>query len=127
MSRRMDRRRPTGGVAGAWLALSVWIACGGLPGAPACGETAQPSTPAPPADVAAPPPGAIKTSTGVAMTVLKRGGGQDHPESNDCVTLHFTGWKRDGSFLASSRLSGEPENQCLQTVFPGVAEALRAM
>jgi FKBP-type peptidyl-prolyl cis-trans isomerase len=124
---RTARRRRTGGAAGLWLALSAWIACGGLPGAPAYGETAPPSAVPPPADVAAPPPSAIKTATGVAMTVLKKGGGHDHPERNDCVMVHFTGWKRDGSFLASSRLRGEPENQCLQTVFPGVAEALSSM
>jgi peptidylprolyl isomerase len=98
--------------AGAWFAVSAWMASSG---------------PLPPADVAAAPPGAVQTASGVAMTILKRGRGQERPQGNDCVKLHFTGWKRDGSFLASSRLRGEPENQCLQAMFPGVAEALKTM
>jgi len=61
------------------------------------------------------------------MTILKKGSGYDHPGDNDCVKLHFTGWKRDGSFLATSRLRGEPENGCLRTLFAGVAEALKTM
>ena len=80
-----------------------------------------------PADVAAPPPGALKTASGVAMTVLKPGEGQERPGSNDCVKVHFIAWNRDGSFLAGSRRHAEPESQCLRTMFAGVADALQTM
>src|SRR5437660_5936795 len=80
-----------------------------------------------PADVAAPPPDATTTPSGVAMKVIKPGKGSDHPKSNDCVKLHFTVWKRDGSWLSTTRQSAEPKNQCLAAIFPGVAEALSTM
>jgi FKBP-type peptidyl-prolyl cis-trans isomerase len=81
----------------------------------------------PPADVAAPPSAARHTPSGVAMTVLQPGKGKERPADNDCVKVHYTVWKRDGTFLSSSRQRGEPENQCLRAVFPGVAEALKSM
>jgi hypothetical protein len=80
-----------------------------------------------PADVAAAPADAIKTDSGVPMTILRAGHGTERPQANDCVTVHFTGWKRDGSFLVSSRVGGEPESQCLKTMFAGVADALQTM
>jgi FKBP-type peptidyl-prolyl cis-trans isomerase len=98
------------------VALSAWVAlsCRG-------GWTIAP------ADVAAPPPDALKTASGVAMTVLKPGGGAEHPESNDCVKIHFIAWNRDGSFLGGSKLHAEPESQCLRTMFAGLADALQTM
>ncbi len=80
-----------------------------------------------PADVASPPPDATSTASGVAMHVLKPGRGMRHPQANDCVKLHFTAWRRDGSFLSNTRQWGEPQNQCLATALPGVAEALSTM
>jgi peptidylprolyl isomerase len=79
------------------------------------------------ADLAAPPPDALKTASGVAMTVLKAGGGDERPGSNDCVKVHFIAWSRDGSFLAGSRGQVEPETQCLRTMLAGVADALQTM
>jgi FKBP-type peptidyl-prolyl cis-trans isomerase len=80
-----------------------------------------------PDDVASPPPGATTTPSGITMRVLKPGTGKRHPEGNDCVKLHFTAWERDGSFLANTRQWDEPQNQCLSTAMPGVAEALTKM
>jgi FKBP-type peptidyl-prolyl cis-trans isomerase len=80
-----------------------------------------------PVDVAAPPAEALKTVSGVPMTILKAGQGRERPEANDCVTVHFSSWKRDGSFLTSSRVGGEPESRCLKTMFAGVADALQTM
>ncbi|MEA2700119.1 MAG: hypothetical protein QOI66_4390 [Myxococcales bacterium] len=82
--------------------------------------------PAPP-DVAAPPAGAIKTASGVAIKILRPGRGTQHPQSNDCVKLHFSAWKRDGTFLSDTRHWGDPQNQCLVTAFPGITEALKKM
>src|SRR4051812_38277457 len=80
-----------------------------------------------PADVATPGPGARKTSTGIAFKILRPGHGREHPQPNDCVKVHFTGWQRDGKVVADSRREDLPEVQCLRQVSHGVAEALRAM
>ena len=61
------------------------------------------------------------------MKVLKPGLGAERPRDNDCVKAHFTVWQRDSATLASSRLRGAAEVQCMRTVFPGVAEALKTM
>src|SRR5262249_9670242 len=44
-----------------------------------------------PADVAAPPPDAIKTPSGLASRVLKPGTGTRHPAATDRVTVHYSG------------------------------------
>src|SRR5262249_56021800 len=80
-----------------------------------------------PPDVATSPSDARTTASGVAMKVLKHGRGAERPRDNDCVKAHFTIWQRDGAMLASSRLRGAAEVQCMRTVFPGVAEALKTM
>ena len=49
----------------------------------------------------------------------------EHPQPNDCVSVHYTGW-RDGAVVASTR-AGAPEVQCLRQAIPQVAAALRAM
>jgi len=106
------------------FAMNAWIAALLLFAA------AEPSGNGPlpaPADVASPPSSATRTTSGVAMRVMTPGRGTRHPNDNDCVLLHFTAWRRDGSFLSSSRLGGEPQNQCLVSAFPGVAEALKKM
>ena len=87
----------------------------------------QAAQPPAPSDVASPPPEATTTQSGIAMHVLKSGRGTRHPQPNDCVKLHFTAWKRDGSFLSGSRQWGDPQNQCLAMALPGVAEALATM
>jgi len=80
-----------------------------------------------PADVAAAPPDTEKTSAGVAMKLLKSGHGKIHPEDNDCVKMHYTLWKRDGTLLSSSRVRNVIETQCIRSLFPGIREALKTM
>jgi FKBP-type peptidyl-prolyl cis-trans isomerase len=83
--------------------------------------------PATPADVAAPPADAMRTASGLAMTVLKAGSGTEHPSDDDCAIVRFTAWKRDGALLTTSGLHGETSTQCLTSAIPGIAEALTAM
>jgi FKBP-type peptidyl-prolyl cis-trans isomerase len=78
-------------------------------------------------DVTGPPADAHTTAVGVAMRVLKTGQGIEKPQDNDCVQVHFTVWKRDGTMLSSSRLRGTAEVQCFRSIAPGVATALQAM
>jgi FKBP-type peptidyl-prolyl cis-trans isomerase len=61
------------------------------------------------------------------MTVLKPGRGKDHPADNDCVNVAYTGWKRDGTMVSSTRLRGDVVVQCMRKTMRGVAEALKEM
>lgn len=81
----------------------------------------------PPKDVSAPPPNAIKVSSGIAMEKLKPGSGNEYPRGDDCAVIRFTAWKRDGSLFSSSGLQGASTVQCLFTAIPGIAEALKLM
>jgi FKBP-type peptidyl-prolyl cis-trans isomerase len=83
--------------------------------------------PAAPPDVAAPPADAIRSVSGLAMTVLQAGSGTEHPTGDDCVIVRFTAWKRDGALFSTSGLHGETSTQCLNAAIPGIAEALTAM
>lgn len=86
----------------------------------------QPSLSAPP-DVAAPPPDAQVTSSGMAQKVLKAGTGSDHPTANDCVRVTFTSWTRDGKLFATSTSMDSSEILCLNVALQGVYEALQTM
>jgi len=80
-----------------------------------------------PSDVAVPPADAVRTESGIAMSVLQRGSEVDHPRGDDCVIVRYTAWKRDGSFFSTSGLHGETSTQCLAAAIPAIAEALRVM
>jgi FKBP-type peptidyl-prolyl cis-trans isomerase len=97
-----------------------------LMGATAAAAPTDPP-PAPPADVAAPPAGIRKAASGLAMKVLERGQGHDHPVDNDCVTVDYVVWKRDGALLSSSRRWPDAGRLCLRTMIPGMAQAVKQM
>src|SRR5579872_301024 len=80
-----------------------------------------------PQDVATAPPDAMTTASGLAMKILQPGSGTEHPVSDDCVTLAYTAWKRDGSLFSTSGPHGEPTRQCLTVSIPGIAEVLLEM
>ncbi|HEX3851729.1 MAG TPA: FKBP-type peptidyl-prolyl cis-trans isomerase, partial [Polyangiaceae bacterium] len=80
-----------------------------------------------PADVAAPPPDALRDPSGVASKILSPGQGALHPAVNDCVRLRYTSWKRDGSLHAGSERDPLPVTQCLQRAMPGLVIALEQM
>ena len=61
-----------------------------------------------PKDVAAPPPDALKTPSGLASKVLIVGLGSIHPTPKSTVTVHYTGWTADGKMFESSHTSGGP-------------------
>lgn len=88
-----------------------------------------PSTPAipAPADVAAPPPNSLKTSTGLSTRVLEKGTGQRHPRATDTVVVHYTGWKTDGEMFDSSVQRGEPSEFRLNEVIAGWTEGVQMM
>ena len=74
----------------------------------ASAQTPAPAKPPAPPDVAAPPADATKTASGLATKVITPGTGKDHPAKNDVVTVHYTGWKTDGTMFDSSVARGKP-------------------
>jgi peptidylprolyl isomerase len=87
---------------------------------------APPGIPAP-ADVAAPPADAEKTSTGLASKILTAGKGKDKPLITDTVKVHYTGWTTDGKMFDSSVQRGEPISFQLNGVIPGWSEGVQLM
>lgn len=87
---------------------------------------ARSSIPAP-EDVAAPPPGSLKTISGLSTRVLQPGTGTRHPRPSDRVTVHYTGWTTDGRMFDSSVTGGSPATFALTEVIPGWTEGLQLM
>lgn len=81
-----------------------------------------------PDDVAAPPPDALKTPSGLASKVLRVGMGMSHPTPRSTVTVHYTGWTAsDGRMFESSVASGKPATFQVLGVIPGWTEGLQLM
>lgn len=96
--------------------------------ASATSEWAAPAEPiSPPDDVAAPPPDAEKTASGLASKVLTPGKGTTHPGKTDLVTVHYTGWTTDGKNFDSSVPAGKPVTFPLDKVIAGWTEGVQLM
>jgi FKBP-type peptidyl-prolyl cis-trans isomerase len=81
----------------------------------------------PPADVAAPPPDAKKTSSGLAYKILTPGTGTRRPISTSTVKVDYSGWTTDGKLFDSSVLRGEPISFQLNGVIAGWTEGVQLM
>ncbi|MCX6879500.1 MAG: FKBP-type peptidyl-prolyl cis-trans isomerase [Verrucomicrobia bacterium] len=88
---------------------------------------AEPSMPATPPDVAAPPADAAKTASGLASKVLQKGTGTKQPTAADTVTVHYSGWTTDGKLFDSSVKRGQPSSFPLNGVIKGWTEGLQLM
>ncbi len=82
--------------------------------------------PAPP-DVAAIPPSAAVTPSGLASRVLRPGSGTVHPTATSRVRVHYTGWTTDGHMFDSSRTRGEVAEFPLNAVIAGWTEGVQLM
>ena len=80
-----------------------------------------------PPDVAAPPAGSLKTTSGLSTLVLQPGTGTRHPRSTDRVTVHYSGWTTDGKMFDSSVASGAPASFAVSEVIAGWTEGLQMM
>jgi FKBP-type peptidyl-prolyl cis-trans isomerase len=80
-----------------------------------------------PADVSAPPADALRTATGLASKVLRPGSGTRHPRPNSQVTVHYTGWTRDGRMFDSSVVRNDPATFGLDEVIKGWTEGVQMM
>jgi peptidylprolyl isomerase len=102
------------------VAIVALTACDATP------RTGVPQIP-PPADVAAVPADAVRTSTNLASKVIKPGTGTRHPRPNSVVTVHYTGWTTDGKTFDSSVSRGQPLQFGLDRVIDGWTEGLQLM
>lgn len=87
----------------------------------------QPVMPETPADVAAAPADAAKTTSGLASKVLTKGTGSVHPGPTDNVTVHYSGWTTDGKLFDSSVKRGQPTSFGLNQVIKGWTEGVQLM
>ena len=116
------------------LWIPVTLAYGGRAGKPQGAlvfdvtllDIVGPPPPAP-ADVAAPPADAQRTSSGLISKVLTPGTGTRHPKATSIVKVHYTGWTTDGKMFDSSHSRGVPSNFNLQKVIPGWTEGIQLM
>jgi FKBP-type peptidyl-prolyl cis-trans isomerase len=80
-----------------------------------------------PADVAAVPADAQRSSSGLTWKVLRPGTGTRHPRPNSEVTVHYTGWTTDGRNFDSSLKNGQPATFGLDRVIKGWTEGVQMM
>ncbi len=80
-----------------------------------------------PADVAAPPKDAKKSSSGIASKVVTPPTGKTKATPESVVKIHYTGWSVDGKMLDSSVQRGEPVTFRLEGAPPGFKEAIGMM
>ena len=100
------------------------------------GDTTAKDTPDPttvegdipaPEDVAEAPSDANKTDSGLAYKLIKKGSGAVHPQVQDRVEVHYTGWTTDGKMFDSSVKRGNPATFPLRGVITGWTEGLQLM
>lgn len=74
-----------------------------------------------------PPATAKKTKSGLAYEQLEKGSGDTHPTADDAVTVHYSGWTKDGKMFDSSVVNGRPATFPLKNVIKGWTEGLQLM
>lgn len=99
-----------------------------LAGSVGCSRDArEPRGTLPPVDVAAPPPDAQVTPSGLAYRVLARGPVGRHPGSGSRVLVNYTGWTTDGAIVDGAPVGGPAVSFNLEETIPGWQEGLRLM
>jgi FKBP-type peptidyl-prolyl cis-trans isomerase len=93
--------------------------------------------PPPPAPAATPPARAVidvsvptdatVTASGLRTKVLRPGTGGEHPEPQDLVEIHFTGWANDGTRFDSSRDRNAPNQFVVEQTIKGWSEGVQLM
>lgn len=107
-------------------------AAAGAPATPVPTAESKPTKPAmepipAPADVAAAPADAEASASGLKSKVLQKGTGAEKPGPEDTVSVHYTGWSKDGQMFDSSVARGRPSRFKVQGVIKGWTEALQMM
>ena len=58
---------------------------------------------------------------------MRPGTGKEQPGKDDVVTIHYTGWKTDGTMFDSSVARGKPASFPVARVIAGFSEGLQLM
>ena len=80
-----------------------------------------------PADVAAAPDDAIKTTSGLAYRTLQPGVGKEHPSPVAQVKVNYTGWTSAGRMFDSTSSRAQPAEFRVDGVIKGWTEGLQLM
>ena len=80
-----------------------------------------------PPDVAEAPADAKRTASGLAYKLLKHGTGKSHPQADETVQVHYSGWTTAGDLFDSSVVRGQPATFPLDGVIAGWTEGLQLM
>ena len=83
--------------------------------------------PAVPKDLKQPPKDAKTTTSGLVYRVLTKGTGSAHPSATSQVSVHYSGWTKDGKMFDSSVVRGSPASFALNQVIPGWTEGVQLM
>jgi FKBP-type peptidyl-prolyl cis-trans isomerase len=97
------------------------------PRPPAPASEAPPADIPAPADLQTPPADAQRTASGLASKVLRAGTGQEHPQPQDMVEVHYTGWGADGRMFDSSVPSNAPSQFEVGSAIKGWSEGIALM
>jgi FKBP-type peptidyl-prolyl cis-trans isomerase len=81
----------------------------------------------PPRHLSAPAPDAQVLPSGLASKVLRGGSRHAHPGPRDIVTIHATGWTKDGTMYDSTMFRGEPMQYRLDRLMKGLREGIGTM
>ena len=79
----------------------------------------------PPPDVAAAPPDAVKTASGVAVKVVTAGAGKVNPKVSDIVQVKYSSWTADGKMFDSS--DGQLRSFVIKALIQGLRDGLISM
>jgi FKBP-type peptidyl-prolyl cis-trans isomerase len=93
----------------------------------ACRKTAPPPPAAAGPPEPDPPADAQRSATGLASKVLRPGTGQQRPEPQDLVEVHYTGWTHDGKMFDSSVARSAPAQFEVATAIKGWSEGIGMM
>lgn len=74
-----------------------------------------------------PPADAQRLASGLVTKVIVPGTGEEHPDSNDLVAVHFIGWTPTGQEFRNSYTADKHGVFNLQEVFPGWSEGIQKM
>lgn len=80
-----------------------------------------------PTDVSAPPADALRTASGIAYKVLKRGPGGAKPTPSSTIDIHYSGWTTSGYLFDSSVVRDERAVFPLQQLIAGWQEGVPLM
>ena len=87
------------------------------------GEKSPVQTP----DQLTPPADALRTSSGLAYKILKKGAGGERPSRSSTVVIDYSGWDSQGRLFDSSVTRGERASLPLQHLIPGWQEGVPLM